>query len=265
MRSKRFYFLTVFVIPLLFFIQNPRITEPVHSISQTLLKPVYVIGQSSTQFFSGIQTSWGHFWGAFHEQDTMKQKVQELQAEVHLLQEVAKENQRLKRLLSFREQAEQKMTMARVIGREASIWRRTLLLDKGGLDGLEKDMPVVVAEGLVGRIIEVGPITSRVLVITDPDSRVSALAGDSRAQGVLAGKGSTSFKFSYLELDSGVAVGEMVLSSGMGGLYPKGFPIGKIGSLKKDITGLHLVADVQPLVRFSKLEEVLCIVSPRQK
>ena len=126
-------------------------------------------------------------------------------------------------------------------------------------------MAVLVPEGLVGRVMEVGANSARVLLLTDPDSRVVALGDQSRAQGVAAGDGSSRLKMEYLELESGAAVEETVSTSGMSGIFSKGIRIGKITGLMRDASGLHLEARIEPFVRFSKLEEVLCLASSRQK
>lgn len=266
MRSRRpYYFLAVLSLPILFLLQNPRITEPVHGLSLTLLKPALAAGQSAADFVSAAQHAVIHFWRTFQNQGRMEARVAELEAGLVRFQEMAKENQRLMKLVEFRETLSGKTVTARVIGRDLAPWRKTVILDKGKNQGIKKDMAVMVPEGLVGRVLEAGPGTSRVILLTDPEARVSALTDQSRAQGVVTGDGSAVLKMVYLELDSGAAVEETVLSLGAGRLYPKGLRIGKITGLGKDEDGLHLVAYVHPFVPFSKLEEVLCLGSDREK
>ena len=126
-------------------------------------------------------------------------------------------------------------------------------------------MTVVVPEGLVGRILEVEPYMAHAILLPDPDSRVSALTATSRAQGIVAGIGTDKLQMKYLALDAEVEIGEDVTTSGIGSFFPKGLLIGKIESIERDADGLHLLALVKPSVPFSKLEEVLCLVSPPQK
>ncbi len=266
MRPKRpYYFFAVVFLPLLFLLQNPKIVEPIHGISLTVLKPALLVGQSAADLVTGTRREMIYFFRTFQNQGKLEARIAELEAEVVRFQEMAKENQRLTKLVGFRQTLSGKATAARVIGWDLGPWRKTLILDKGKKQGLKKDMTVLVPEGLVGRILEAGPTTSRVILLTDPEARVSALTEQSRAQGVVAGDGSEKLKMIYLEPDSGIAVEETVLTSGMGGLYPKGVRVGKIVLLGKDEDGLHLAATLRPFVEFSKLEEVLCLGSSQEK
>lgn len=266
MRSKRpYYFLAVFVLPVLFLLQNPKVVGPIHGFSLSLLKPVFETGRSISYFFSSAGNSARRFWKTFHAQEDYEARILKLQGQLKILEEAAKENARFQKLLDFRSTLSGRTVAARVIGWEPSSWRKTILIDKGTKDGVQPDMAVLVPEGLVGRVLEVGSNNARVLLLTDPDSRVVSMADQSRAQGVAAGDGSSKLKMEYLELESGAAVEETVSTSGMSGIFPKGIRIGKITGLTRDASGLHLEARVEPFVRFSKLEEVLCLASSRQK
>ncbi|HRY85959.1 MAG TPA: rod shape-determining protein MreC, partial [Candidatus Omnitrophota bacterium] len=154
---------------------------------------------------------------------------------------------------------------ARVIGEDLTPWKKVVVLDKGSRHNLKKDMVVVVPEGLVGRILEVEPYTSRAILLPDPDCRVSALTSASRAQGIIAGIGTEKLQMRYLSLDAEIALGEDVITSGIGSVFPKGLQIGKIESIERDGDGLHLLALVKPSVPFSKIEEVLCLDFSQQK
>lgn len=189
----------------------------------------------------------------------------ELESKLTELAEARKENERLRKLLDFRKSSQNKTLAAEVIGRDASFWRKILILNKGSNQGVRKDTAVFVPEGLVGQVLDAGPATARVLMLTDPDARVSSLADQSRAQGVVSGNGSPDLAMIYLELESGISVGETVLTSGIGGVYPKGIGVGKITGISRAADGLHLAAQVEPFVKFSKLEEVLCLVSSQEK
>ncbi len=266
MRSNRsYYFLAVFILPVLFLLQNPKIIAPVHAVTFSLLKPVFETGRSISVFFSSADTAARRFWQTFHAQEDYQGRIMKLESRLKTLEEAAKENARLRKLLDFRQTLSGRSVAARVIGWEPSSWRKTILIDKGKKDGIQSDMAVLVPEGLVGRVLETGDSTARVLLLTDPDSRVVSMADESRAQGVIAGEGSSRLKMEYLELESGTAMEETVSTSGMSGIFPKGIRIGKITGLTRDASGLHLEAHVEPFVRFSKLEEVLCLASSRQK
>jgi rod shape-determining protein MreC len=266
MRSKRpYYFLAVFALPLLVFLQNPHVKEPLRGASFAVMKPFFLLVSATTDGISNTQEAISRFWKTFHTQPALENRVVELEAEVNRLQEMSKENDRLRKILEFRDTLAGKKIAAQVIGWDPSPWRKTLILDKGTSQGIKKDMAVIVPEGLIGRILEAGPSTSRVILLQDSDSRVSGIAEQSRAQGVVAGNGSAELTMEYLELESSVEVGDVVSTSGLNGLFPKGIRIGKITALSKDSTGLHLQAKIHSFVRFSKLEEVICLGSSQGK
>ncbi|MDD5218750.1 MAG: rod shape-determining protein MreC [Candidatus Omnitrophica bacterium] len=254
-----YYLLIILVLPLLFVLQNPRINAPLHRASLTVLKPALMGGHVIASTISGTWNKAVQFWNSFQNEGIYEKQVQELKAQLLYYHEAMRENERLKSLLAFKDTVPSKTIAARIIGWDLSPWRKTAILDKGKLQGLKKDMIVMVPAGLVGRILEVNPTTSRLILLVDSDARVSAVAENSQAQGVVFGDGSTKLSMKYLDLDSGVAVGETVLTSGVGRLYPRGLGIGKIESIGKDSNGLHLDVAVEPFVQFSKLEEVLCL------
>lgn len=260
MRFKRsYFFLAAGFLPLLVLLQNPRMREPVHFFSLSLLKPFLVGGHSVVVAASNTREALGHFWMTLRNQTRNEARIAELESKLLTFDELARENERLKKLLDFKRSTPVKSIAAHVIAWNLSPWRKTVVLDKGSRQGLKKDMTVVVERGLVGRMMEVGPTTARVILLIDPDARVSAITEQSRAQGIVSGDGSPFLSMNYLDLDAGVAVGEKVLTSGIGGLFPKGLGIGKIESIAKSADGLHLVARIGPWVPFSKLEEVLCL------
>ena len=264
-RPRRpYYFFAVLTLPLLVILQSQKVIEPLHSFSLTVLKPALQAGDAAAGTVTGTRDFFVRIWKAFQNQETYERRIMDLENEVRGLQEAGKENERLKKIFDFRKTVTGKTVAARIIGWDLSPWRRTVILDKGSKQGLRKDMAVIVPEGLAGHIIETGPETARVILLTDPDSRISAVADQSRSQGVVMGDGSTRLKMAYLELESQVAVEETVMTSGSG-LYPKGLRIGKITGMSKDSTGLHLEATVQSFVQFSKLEEVLCLASSPEK
>ncbi len=266
MPSRRsYYFLAIAVLPLLLFLQRPQISEPVRSLSLTVLKPVFLAGETVTDIFRNTQGAFLRFWKAFGDQEKLETRIAFLESELLRFQEFAKENERLQKLLQFRSSESGRSVAARIIGWDPTPWKKTVILDKGTSQGIQKDMAVLVPEGLVGRVIEAGPTTARAILLTDPDSRVSAITETSRSQGILMGDGSPKIKMTYLELEGGAAVEERIITSGVGGVFPKGIRMGKIVALEKDADGLHLVAEVESFVRFSKLEEVLCLASSQPR
>lgn len=259
MQFKRPYFFAVAALPLLILLQNPKIHTPVHQVSQMLFKPALVVGSSLTSSVNGMRDYASHFWKAFQDQGRYQQQIQTLEAKLLEYKEMERENQRLHALFDFQRQQELKSVPAHIIGWDLSLLRKTILLDKGSRQLLKRDNTVVVPAGLVGRISDVTPEIARAILLIDPESRVSAVTSESRSHGVVSGDGSDKLRMKYINLDSGVAVGEEVITSGVGGLYPKGIAIGRIESMQSDPDGLHLSVRITPFVQFKKMEEVLCL------
>jgi len=264
-RWRSYYFLAVPVIFLIAFFQYPRLNEAVHSLFSTLTRPAFVLGSSLRDGLYAVRYQSGNFLDAVGKQKEYLARIQELEGQLIHFHEMDLENQRLKKLLNFSLPLATHTIGARVIEEDMTPWKKVVLLDKGSRHSLKKDMAVVVPEGLVGRILEVEPYTSYAILLPDPDSRVSALTTTSRAQGIIAGIGTDMLQMKYLALDAEVAIGEDVITSGVGSIFQKGLQIGKIESIERDSDGLHLLALVKPSVSFSKIEEVLCIVSSQQK
>lgn len=264
-RWHSYYFLVVPVIVLIAFFRFPRLNESVHSIFTTLARPALVLGSSLREGLYTVRYQSGNFLEAVGKQKEHIARIQELEGQLIRFREMDRENQRLKKLLNFSLSLATRTIGARVIGEDVTPWKKVVLLDKGSRQKLKRDMVVVVPEGLVGRILEVEPYTAHAILLPDPDSRVSALTATSRAQGIIAGIGTDKLQMKYLALDAEVAIGEDVTTSGVGSIFPKGLQIGKIESIERDSDGLHLLALVRPAVSFSKLEEVLCLISPPQK
>ena len=264
-RWRSYYFLAVPFILLVLFFQYPRLNQTAHAFFETLSRPALVAGGGLRQIFYAIRYQSGNFLDAVAKQKEYLSRIQELETQLVHFHEMKRENQRLQKLLNFSLPVASRMIGARVIGEDGTPWKKVVVLDKGSRQGLKKDMVLVAPEGLVGRILEVEPFTARAILLPDPDSRVSALTSNSRAQGMITGTGTDKLQMKYLSLDVEIEVGEDVTTSGIGSIFPKGLQIGKIESIERDSDGLHLLALVKPAASFSRLEEVLCLVSSLQK
>lgn len=173
--------------------------------------------------------------------------------------ETEAENIRLRRLLGFKEKAPFKVKTATIIGKDSSNLSDTILIDRGSSSGLKKDTVVIAEAGLVGRISEASSGMSRVVLITDPNSRVSAIASRSRQMGVVYGTSAGLCELRYLSLDADINIGDEVITSGFSDIYPKGLLIGRVIKMRREPTGLSMTALLRPAVDMSKMEEVLCI------
>lgn len=175
-------------------------------------------------------------------------------------QELLATHERLQKLLQFKKTINWPVLAAQVIGRDPTGWFKSVIIDKGENSGLKVNMPVVNASGVVGQLVSVSPSYAKVLLIIDQNSAVDSIVQGSREKGIVKGFSSKVCKLDYVVKTSDVKVNDMVVTSGLGGVYPKGLPVGKVieviniaGELFKDIK-------IKPMVDFSKLEELLVIL-----
>lgn len=215
-------------------------------------------GLSSVFFIGQIQ----------RENKSLQQEVDKLNGQVHQLNEYKIENENLKKLLAFRDTnaGSFNSVAAEVIGRDSGNWFGTIIIDRGSADGIAKDMPVVTPAGLVGRVIAVSHLTAQVLLLTDPRSGVGCLVQDSRQPGVLEGTASSAglTRLNQLPKDTPLKKGQAIVTSGLGGIFPKGIPVGQVSSVQNESTGLFKIATVRPYVDLNRLEEVLVITKALQ-
>lgn len=211
------------------------------------------------------------FFTLLHEMKAYKAENDRLIAEITSLKREARsvdayktENERLKKLLGIKQELEScETTAARVVGVDAENWFETITLDKGSRDGLEISDAVITADGVVGQITDIGSNWARVSTILNPESALGIRVVRTGEIGVAAGdsklRKSKSCKLSYLADNTTVVAGDILESSGYGGIYPPGLMLGKITEAKRDTIGRVEYAVVAPFVDFSDLHEVLVV------
>ena len=190
-----------------------------------------------------------------------------LRQQVRALSETGRENLRLRQLLDLKEHTAFHTVSARVIGRDASNWYKSIQVDRGSNDGIRVDTAVLNADGLIGKIVAVTKGEARVLLLADPNCKVSALLQDTREPGVASGVGA-AFTFSprclmtYVNRNAKVRPGEAVITSGLSGVFPKGILIGTVTRAQlNQQTGMYQDLEIKPAVDFRRLEEVIVIVN----
>lgn len=197
------------------------------------------------------------------ENDRLKQENAELENQIILAEELESENQRLKDLLNYAAESmtDYQYTTTNVINRSQSSWYNTMIISGGEDMGFEVNMPVVANGGLVGRISNVTSNTSEVLLILDQSGAVGAMIQETRAIGVVEGLGDNSEQMHMIHLayDSAIQRYDRVITSGLGGIYPKGLLIGYIKDWEVDNGGTTIDAQVESFVDFDKLEEVMVV------
>lgn len=219
---------------------------------------------------SSASSIWHHYIALTRtsvENDQLRQDVAGLRQQVLALQEAQLENQRLHQLLNLSETWRQKPVVARVIAASSHHDIRTIVINRGWADGIERDRPVMADGGLVGRVRVLTEHTATVLLITDPNSALDVLDARSRVRGLLVGalkdtelhRPVTLTQLEYVSQDSDIQQGDLLVTSGMDGVYPKGLPVGQVHALRKDAFGLFEEALVLPAADLSRLEEVIVL------
>jgi rod shape-determining protein MreC len=215
--------------------------------------------------FGGIGNVWrGYFYlvGAQKENEELKRELQELKLQVNRYREADLANQRLRALLNFKKSIATPLLPAELVAFDPSGWFQTILIDKGRSDGVAQDMAVVSAEGLMGRVIGVSSHHAKVLLILDANSAVDSLIQRSRVRGVLVGLGGDLCLLKYVQRNEDVQVGDQVISSGMGGVFPKGLLLGTVQEVVRGSSGLFQRVEVEPAANFNRLEEVMVVIQP---
>lgn len=185
--------------------------------------------------------------------------LQEAREAANRNREALATNNRLRKLLEFKESMDLPMLAARIIGKDPSLWFRTVIVDRGSSDGVVKGMPVVNGDGVVGQVFNVSPNYSKVLLAIAPSSAIDVLLQKSRVRGILKGTGSLSYKLDYVLKTVDVQEGDQVVTAGYGGLFPPGMPVGVVSSVVKKRRGMFLDIEVTPTVDFLTLEDLLII------
>ena len=195
------------------------------------------------------------------ENDQLKLEVQRLISDKNKLIERLASKKRLSKLMDYEDAWEKKAVVASVIGRDATQWSKVVVINKGTQNGIRNHFAVVTDAGVIGQVIHAGPNTSKVLLIVDGRSAVDALFQESRISGVVVGAGENECKLKFVPNMADVKVGDHVLSSGLGGIFPKGLIIGKVSQVFRKKQGLFQDITLVPSSNLSRLEEVLVLLS----
>lgn len=196
------------------------------------------------------------------ENKELTEEVERLRAEVLRLRELALQNSRLRELLDFKSASQHQLTAASVLSRDVTNWYRTITINKGSRGGLKEGMGAVTPAGVVGRIIRTTPFTSQVLLITDHRSSVAGLIQRTRDEGLVEGAEEGHIRMKYLPAIANLQEGDVVMTSGLADIFPKGLIIGYISEVQKKDNDLFQVVEIKPAADLSKLEEVLVVISP---
>jgi rod shape-determining protein MreC len=264
-RTLIYYALATLCIVLLVLSSSGKLT-PLESIMSEVARPLLIP-------FNGLGRQINNVLTTVKDLRTLRTQNQSLQSLADTLtidnlrlKEVESENQRLRELLRFRQlnptyDFRGGQVIAQVISKAPDNYLSTLTIDLGAQHGIEPGMPVVTERGLVGRIHKVGPNSSTVLLITDPSSGVPALLQRNRLVGVVSGRAGSDPVLDYVPQEGDVSTGDLVITSGLGGSFPKNLVIGQVVEVRQRDYEMFQQAVLRPTVNFDRLEFVLVITN----
>ncbi|MBU0687437.1 MAG: rod shape-determining protein MreC [Candidatus Margulisbacteria bacterium] len=254
--------LIVFVL----FINLPRVRDVyfIARLRSTLVLAVYPFQYAASAISTTVSGSFGRvttLFGASSENDKLKDQVSQMKAQVLSFETIVQENQDLRRTLGFYRDNPYKLKLlpAQVIAYGGSNLHSTVMINRGTQHGVVKDAAIISAAGLVGKTEEVFKYTSRVLLIIDPASSVSARDAQTKDFGVIEGRGLSPLSMKYVPASSDIKVSDKVITSGMSDIFPPGIPIGEITAAAKKDYDIFQMVKVKPFVNFSKLDQVFVV------
>lgn len=276
-RKRIINFLLPLILALVFFsLSSPRIHSGswYESAFLNLLSPFQYAVNSASDFFG---STWDGYISLVHvkeENEMLKKELVALKGDLVILHEAKVENERLRSLLDYKEALSYPVLVAKVISNDPRSEFKSVTIDCGATSGIEPLMPVMGAEGLVGRVGKVSLTSSKVLLITDPNSAVDVFDQRSRARALLVGVARRSIfkaanyyisRLEYLMRTSDIKEGDVVVTSGFDHLYPAGLPVGTIHNISQSEYGVFQEADILPYENLSELEEVMVILKPAEE
>jgi rod shape-determining protein MreC len=265
---KRFLILS-FILGLTIVFISPELQKrPLRWLEVPIGGAVYYVQQGTHAVLNGISGVWYGYINLVHvqqENEQLRTEIARLRGENNLLKEEGALAERLQAILDYKEIAPFNSVVAAVVGREPSHWYQTIIVNKGETDGVKVDMGVITPEGAVGKVIKTGPRHAQVLLMTDRNSAIAGVVQRTRDEGIVQGIEAGAIRLKYLPHFSEVAVGDVIVTSGLEGSFAKGIKIGEIEKVEKREHELFLQVTITPQIDFSKLEEVLIITSADER
>jgi rod shape-determining protein MreC len=232
-------------------------------LSRAMLAFAAPFQELATRTTSAAEAMWRDYFSLVstaRDNRLLKQELDRAQQQTTQYREMELENARLRELLSFKRSLSASAIAAEIIGKDPSAWFKTVILDKGGVDGVKRGLPAVTSRGVVGQIVEVSAHQSKLMLIIDRNSAADALVQRTRARGIVKGSSNEECYLDYVLYEDEVRVGDEVVASGFDGVYPKGLLIGTVTAVSFQGSDFFKEVKITPVVDFDKLEDVLIIL-----
>ncbi len=222
--------------------------------------PLQKIVSMPLQWVQGRYTRYLDLVDLSSENERLRTRIAALEEENLQYREALVASGRLQRIVAMRDDFEAPLEPAEVVGQDVSPWFRSVLIDRGRRQEVRSGMPLVTDRGVVGLVTATSPRASRAMLVLDRQSAVDAIVQRSRARGIVRGTGAEQLEFVFVVRGDDVRVGDVVITSGVGGVYPKGLRVGEVTSLEVDEDRLLHTAAVEPSVDFGRLEQVFVML-----
>jgi len=264
-RKYRKYFIVISLLlaAFIFYSWNLKHKERANLFERGVLNLMSPVNSVIAGLNRGVAEIWNDYLALVEvrkENKLLRHNMKVLNSRLMESREALVANERLKKLLDMKNAMQTPSLAASVTGEDASPWFKTIMINRGEVDGLREGMPVVAADGIIGQLVKVVARSSRVLLITDHASGVASIIQRSRARGVIKGKGDGTCSLEFSLASEDVKVGDTVITSGIGGIFPKGLKIGEVSMVKKGEYGIFQTVEVRPTVNLARLEEVLVLL-----
>jgi rod shape-determining protein MreC len=237
-------------------VRNPKLGRIGSGVFQEVSSPLSLSLDVVYRKLSGVWGSYVWLVDVASRNDKLEKELWLLRSEVIRLRELAQENSNLRSLLEFRQATGFKGKVANVIGYDPTGWLRTVTVDKGKVHDIKELLPVIQSGAVVGHVSVASRNTAQILLLTDRASGVAGVVQRSRARGIVYGAGSNYVRFDYVSVDEDVVVGDIVVTSGMDGIFPKGLEIGQVVRIRNEPGEVFKSLSIQPSVDFAHLENV---------
>ncbi|MFA5844764.1 MAG: rod shape-determining protein MreC [Coriobacteriia bacterium] len=251
------------VVTTVYFREGPRgPLRRARTMALAVSRPLLAVGDGVTAPFRAVRGFFAGMGASRSEIETLRRQNAELRTRLASLEEARQENDRLRALVNFAEAKKFASLGARVIGRPTDPWIGVVTIDRGTADGIRSGMPVLAAQGLVGQVLDVSRHIARVRLITDQESGVAVLVQSTRAVGVVRGSIDRRLSLDFVDASTLPTVGDVVVTSGLGGVYPKGIVVGDVTDVERQRGDLYPTVGVRSRVPIDLIEEVLVLIGP---
>lgn len=235
----------------------------IRTVTQSIVYPIQRGTSAVGNWFTGLFGGFGEFRRASRENQQLRTQVEQMQAELRDTRQKASEAERLEKLLQLTSRTEYKSVTAQVIARDPSMWFDSVSINKGRWAGVEINMPVVTADGIVGRVVSTGPLSAQIMLISDEKSGAGAVVGQlgqSNSIGSIKGMGENGLlDMRYVSSLEKVQLGDTVYTTGQDGIYPPGYTVGQVVDMRPGSATQSQVIHIRPSAGLDRLKEVVVL------